>query len=992
MKNKEIEKKNIKINEKFFFKKINNIYNKYIIDNIILFSIFIFFSISSSKLSLARIDKLKTDSEIILAIKGKGNQPILNNQTIRLYDSLLDKYKNYIFNEIPSEVFINGNRTNKIDFYVYNLILEENIITIKFNKTLSNCNVMFYGLSNITKINFIKFDFSGTDMSAMFRGCNNLISLDLSNIDTSSVTSMESMFNGCNKLISLNLSNFDTSSLINIIGLFANCSNLKSIDLSNFDTSSITRSTYCMFDGCINLLSLDLSNFNTKYITKMKYMFRGCSKLISLDLSNFDTKSVTDMKDMFYNCNSNLVYCISNNTSDNLLSSLKSFNLNYNNCSDICFYKNKKIILDTRQCVLNCPDNYKFEYNNICYSACPNGTHNIKNNICEKKINYDNDIDNNIIYNLTSLTNKYIDYFNNIIKNNSNSNYEENIIINLKNELMSHNLDIFIENIIIKAKKDLLINHNNILYQLTSSYNQNENIYNNISNINISECETKLRIYYDINNNVSLIILKRDIFLDGLLIPIIEYEVFNSETKEKLNLTICNNIKININIPVIIDENNIFKYNSSHDYYNNMCYSYKTKNNTDIILKDRQNEYINNYMSLCEKNCEYIKYDFDTKKVLCKCFIKKKFSLIPSQSDIKNVFSYNFKNIRNIFNIKILKCYKEVFNKEGLKKNIGHYIMNEIILFTFIFSILFKIKGYNNLKDIINKIIENKNEIVNKVAKNNPIKKRKKSKINIMITNNDNTNTKLEKSSIIGIIKNKKVNNNRKKNLLNYNDYELNNLSYKEALIVDKRTYYQYYLSLLKIKHILIFTFYTNNDYNSKLIKIILFLFSFSLYFTVNSLFFNNKTLHQIYIDQGKYNFIYQIPIILYSTIIISFIDIIIKYFSLTEKNVIEIKKEKYIGKEKKKDKIFKYLIIKLVIFFILIFVFLILFWYYLTCFCAIYANTQIHLIKDIAISFGLSLLYPFILYLLPGIFRIPSLKKKKECLFKISQLSQITL
>ena len=82
---------------------------------------------------------------------------------------------------------------------------------------------------------------------------------------------------------------------------------------------------------------------------------------------------------------------------------------------------------------------------------------------------------------------------------------------------------------------------------------------------------------------------------------------------------------------------------------------------------------------------------------------------------------------------------------------------------------------------------------------------------------------------------------------------------------------------------------------------------------------------------------------------------------------------------------------IKLIIFFILIFLFLILFWFYLICFCGIYKNTQIHLIKDTLISFGLSLLYPFILNLLPGIFRIPSLNRNnKEYLFKISKIFQL--
>ena len=222
------------------------------------------------------------------------------------------------------------------------------------------------------------------------------------------------------------------------------------------------------------------------------------------------------------------------------------------------------------------------------------------------------------------------------------------------------------------------------------------------------------------------------------------------------------------------------------------------------------------------------------------------------------------------------------------------------------------------------------------------------------------------------------------------NDFEFNNLSYKEALIFDKRTYLQYYFSLLKTKHPLIFTFYTNSDYNSRMIKIILFLFSFSLYFTVNALFFNDSTMHKIYEDLGEYNFIYQLSNILYSTIISTFITMIIKFLSLTERDILEIKNIKN-KKFKTKEKIFNCLIVKFIIFFILCFLFLFFFWLYLSCFCAVYKNTQIHLIKDTLISFVLSLLYPFIINLFPGIFRISSLKTKgKECLYKISKIIQL--
>ena len=164
----------------------------------------------------------------------------------------------------------------------------------------------------------------------------------------------------------------------------------------------------------------------------------------------------------------------------------------------------------------------------------------------------------------------------------------------------------------------------------------------------------------------------------------------------------------------------------------------------------------------------------------------------------------------------------------------------------------------------------------------------------------------------LNIFNNNTFNNNIFNNNIKLNDYEMNNLSYKEALKLDKRNYCQYYLSLVRTKHIFIFTFITNTDYNSKIIKIILFLFSFSLYFTINTLFFNDGTIHKIYEDQGNFNFIYQIPNILYSTIITSIINIIIKFLSLTEKNILEIKKISN-NMFEKSSKLLKCLIIKFI-------------------------------------------------------------------------------
>ena len=239
----------------------------------------------------------------------------------------------------------------------------------------------------------------------------------------------------------------------------------------------------------------------------------------------------------------------------------------------------------------------------------------------------------------------------------------------------------------------------------------------------------------------------------------------------------------------------------------------------------------------------------------------------------------------------------------------------------------------------------------------------------------------------------KETNINR--TLKNMTINELNSLSYKEALIIDNRTYWQYTASLIKVKHIFIFSFFVNNDYNSKIIKIDLFFFLFVISFVINALFFNDSTMHQIYVDNGEFNLLFQIPKIIYSTLISSFINLLVKSLALTEKNVIRIKSkfQRQIISEKEIKRINIIIKLKIILFYVISSLLYIFFWYYLGCFCAVYENTQTHLIKDTFMSFLLSMIYPVFINMIPGIFRISALKNKNsENLYKLSKLLQLII
>ena len=153
----------------------------------------------------------------------------------------------------------------------------------------------------------------------------------------------------------------------------------------------------------------------------------------------------------------------------------------------------------------------------------------------------------------------------------------------------------------------------------------------------------------------------------------------------------------------------------------------------------------------------------------------------------------------------------------------------------------------------------------------------------------------------------------------NLNDEEINNLDYDKAILIDKRTYFQFYYSLLKKKHLILFIFLPTNDYNLVPIKIILFIISFSMYFTINGFFFSDDTMNKIYVDNGAFNFIYQLPQILYSTVVSAVINMILKRLSLSEKQIIQLKQEEDIKKcEEKGKSIQKCLKLRFILFLIL--------------------------------------------------------------------------
>ena len=238
------------------------------------------------------------------------------------------------------------------------------------------------------------------------------------------------------------------------------------------------------------------------------------------------------------------------------------------------------------------------------------------------------------------------------------------------------------------------------------------------------------------------------------------------------------------------------------------------------------------------------------------------------------------------------------------------------------------------------------------------------------------------------IRKNFKVSHtNKKLGLSDY--YKLNDLDYLQAKKLDKRSYFQIYWSLLKREHPFIFTFITKDDYNITIIKYSRFIFLLCTDMAMNVFFFSDETMHKMFLDYGKYNFIQQIPQIIYSTLISKIIETLLCFLSMTDKYYYQIKDSKNINK-KVLSQIIKCANIKISFFFIFAILMFAFYWYLITCFCAVYKNTQIAFIKDSLSSFLFGNLIPFVIYLFPSLFRIISLKSNifcSKCLYELSNI-----
>ena len=600
-------------------------------------------------------------NQIKIKIKGPGTQNIINSGFLSYIDSV--EYDNTIvsissqlnLNSCVNTVIITFSSSLTSCSYMFsgcNKIIEIDLTDFDSSQ-IKKINNMFDGCTSLKSINFGSFQTSNVnDMLETFENCEQLETLDLSSFITTQVTDFHYMFAGCKSLKKLDLSNFRTSNGICMHHMFQNCISLVSLDLSNFD---ITTSTTIedSFKGCSKLEYVNLINANIETIKAYGPLISNIagsiifcipisqtSVLKPLISSNTQASIINVCSNLlsykrylscYLSCNdcdhfgnSKNHRCKQCGTDYNFEIEYNGFKNCYRKCSNLfyiddnniltcldctsCPNEYSKLLKETNQCIKNCSldKEYIYEYKNTCVKECPIGskesaiTKFLCLEICNKGaplkiISTDNCVPYCPIDDIV-IDNCELNY------KEKNENIEDKILYSIQTDL-THGYDISK----IDTGTDIFIERNSTTYIITSTENQKKET--NRININLGTCETKLKNHYHIPLQDALYMLKIEINLPGMKIPKIEYEVYypkNGNNLIKLDLSLCKNEKIEIAIPVELKDD-LYKYDPQSEYYNDICYTYKSDSGTDITLSDRHEDFVENNMTLCEEDCTFVR-------------------------------------------------------------------------------------------------------------------------------------------------------------------------------------------------------------------------------------------------------------------------------------------------------------------------------------------------------------------------------------------------
>ena len=364
---------------------------------------------------------------------------------------------------------------------------------------------------------------------------------------------------------------------------------------------------------------------------------------------------------------------------------------NDSNCPDTANLYIKEI----KKCTDNCnkEGTYKYQYGGECLKKCPNNTSPNNEKIC---------IDENI--------------------DECTKSQRE---INLQEFLIHRGIDINAKNY---AKEfGYTIKHISYLYNniysivLYKDLNCIEELSINLPKIDFGDCYTKIQKNLEPPTNEKLIIALIE-KSNGQKKSTTSYLFYHPETGERIDtakmcedeeiivkesvLSQLNNSNSDVDSILFLTQQNINVFNLSDEFYTDICYYFESPNGKDVPLKERVKAYYLN-ITLCDTNCICKGINLTSMESICECKFKNFINneLIEENALLSSTIG-EISDILSRSNLDVLKCYKNVFKKEYIKKSFGAFIMIGIAFLEIIFSFIFLFRDM----DIIRKFLFNLTE------------------------------------------------------------------------------------------------------------------------------------------------------------------------------------------------------------------------------------------------------------------------------------------
>ena len=334
-------------------------------------------------------------------------------------------------------------------------------------------------------------------------------------------------------------------------------------------------------------------------------------------------------------------------------------------------------------------------------------------------------------------------------------------------------------------------------------------------------------------------------------------------------------------------------------------------------------------------------------------------------------------------------------NKKRYKKRINNYNANNIKLQNKNLSSQRKINNNNKIGHD-NIYVYNKKEIENDINE----------KISEYFENKDNNSNRKEniQSEIMSSSHNENNlsgrsdgKNEKDKDLIypyekiDYDDDDLDELDFDEALIYDKRTFCQLFCKQLKERQIIANTFCVKDKLKPFSIKIILLIFNTACYLVINGFLFNEDYVMKILRRKTK-NFYFFIvdstTRIVYSSLIGVIINIIVGLLFRADKQLRKVQAKHQDNKiilHGEIVKIYKSTKLLYIIFTIFNVVAMLVFMYYLFCFCGVYRNCQDDWFEGCFIVIYIMQFLPVLICLLLAALRKAGLVCNVEFFFNIN-------